>query len=87
MKTIQNIEIDGFDLMLEFKKQVTELEVPIIEDNLKSVSKTEKGFCQLNNGQEIGTKTVILAIGRERRKLGLKTKMNGQVKEFLLFYM
>ena len=70
-----NIEIDGFDLMLEFKKQVTELEVPIIEDNLKSVSKTEKGFfCQLNNGQEIETKTVILAIGRERRKLGLKNE-------------
>ena len=70
-----NIEIDGFDLMLEFKKQVTELEVPIIEDNLKSVSKTEKGFfCELNNGQEIETKTVILAIGRERRKLGLKNE-------------
>ena len=70
-----NIEIDGFDLMLEFKKQVTELEVPIIEDNLKSVSKTEKGFfCQLNNGQEIETKNVILAIGRERRKLGLKNE-------------
>jgi len=70
-----NIEIDGFDLMLEFKKQVTELEVPIIEDNLKSVSKTDKGFfCQLNNGQEIETKTVILAIGRERRKLGLKNE-------------
>ena len=70
-----NIEIDGFDLMLEFKKQVTELQVPIIEDNLKSVSKTEKGFfCQLNNGQEIETKTVILAIGRERRKLGLKNE-------------
>ena len=70
-----NIEIDGFDLMLEFKKQVTDLEVPIIEDNLKSVSKTDKGFfCQLNNGQEIETKTVILAIGRERRKLGLKNE-------------
>ena len=75
MKTIQNIEIDGFDLMLEFKKQVTELQVPIIEDNLKSVSKTEKGFlCKLNNGQEIETKTVILAIGRERRKLGLENE-------------
>ena len=63
------------DLVDELNEQVTELEVPIIEDNLKSVSKTEKGFfCQLNNGQEIETKTVILAIGRERRKLGLKNE-------------
>ncbi len=70
-----NNEIDGFDLMLEFKKQVTDLEVPIIEDNLKSITKNENRFlCELNNGEILDTKTVILAIGRERRKLGLKNE-------------
>ncbi len=70
-----NIEIDGFDLMLEFKKQVTDLEVPIIEENLKSIIKNKNSFlCELNNGQMIDAKTVILAIGRERRRLGLKNE-------------
>ncbi|MBP05181.1 MAG: thioredoxin reductase [Chloroflexi bacterium] len=70
-----NIEIDGFDLMLEFKKQVTDLEVPIIEENLKSITKNKNSFlCELNNGQVIDAKTVILAIGRERRRLGLKNE-------------
>ena len=70
-----NIEIDGFDLMLEFKKQVTDLNVPIIEDNLKSVTKNKNRFlCELYNGEVIETKTLILAIGRERRKLGLKNE-------------
>ena len=70
-----NSEIDGFDLMLEFKKQVIDLEVPIIEENLVSITKTQNGFlCELNNGQKIDTKTVVLAIGRERRKLGLKNE-------------
>ena len=34
-----NNDIDGFDLMLEFKNQVTNLDVPIIEQNLKSITK------------------------------------------------
>lgn len=70
-----NNEIDGFDLMLEFKKQVTDLDVPIIEENLKTITKSQNGFlCKLNNGQNIDAKTVILAIGRERRKLSLKNE-------------
>ena len=68
-----NIEIDGFDLMMEFKKQVTNLNVPIIENNLISVIKEKNGFnCALYDGKEFFTKTLILAIGRERRKLELK---------------
>jgi thioredoxin reductase (NADPH) len=67
-----NIEIDGFDLMMEFKKQVTNLNVPIIENNLISVIKKNNGFnCVLYDGKEFFTKTLILAIGRERRKLEL----------------
>ena len=37
-----NNEIDGFDLMMEFKNQVTSLNVPIIESNLKSIEKSKK---------------------------------------------
>ena len=34
-----NAEIDGFDLMLEFKNQVINLDVPIIESNVNSIEK------------------------------------------------
>ena len=68
-----NIEIDGFDLMLEFKNQVTKLNVPILENNLISLKKKDNGFnCELYGGKSFFAKTVILAIGRERRKLELK---------------
>tara|TARA_B110000438_G_scaffold270971_1_gene288510 strand:- start:2448 stop:3398 length:951 start_codon:yes stop_codon:yes gene_type:complete len=67
-----NIEIDGFDLMLEFKNQVTNLNVPILDNNLISVKMKDNGFyCELYGGKEFFTKTIILAIGRERRKLEL----------------
>jgi len=67
-----NIEIDGFDLMLEFKNQVTNLNVPILDNNLISVKMKDNGFyCELYGGKEFFAKTIILAIGRERRKLEL----------------
>jgi|TARA_B110000263_G_scaffold41784_1_gene33669 thioredoxin reductase (NADPH) len=67
-----NIEIDGFDLMLEFKNQVTNLNVPILENNLISIKNIDNGFnCELYGGKKFFAKTVILAIGRERRKLKL----------------
>ena len=70
-----NNDIDGFDLMLEFKNQVTNLEVPIIEQNLSSIEKNDKSFsCSLYDGSIIEAKTVILAIGRERRKLNLENE-------------
>ena len=70
-----NAEIDGFDLMLEFKNQVINLDVPIIESNVNSIEKNEGSFtCYLENDETIYAKSVILAIGRERRKLGLKNE-------------
>lgn len=70
-----NNDIDGFDLMLEFKNQVTNLDVPIIEQNLKSITKKNESFlCQLYDGSTIEAKTIILAIGRERRKLELENE-------------
>ena len=66
-------EIDGFDLMLEFKKQVTALEVPIVESDLKDVTPSDGRFiCELADGSKYRAISVVMAIGRERRTLGLE---------------
>ena len=66
-------EIDGFDLMLEFKKQVTALEVPIVESDLKDVTPSDGRFiCELADGSKYRAISVVMAIGRERRVLGLE---------------
>ncbi len=65
-------DIDGFDLMMKFKEQVDNLEMPTIYSNLKSVARNGDVFrAVLEDGTEIDTISVILAVGRERRKLGL----------------
>ena len=74
--TIENYpgqpDIDGFDLMMKFKEQVDNLEMPTIYSNLKSVARNGDVFrAVLEDGTEIDTISVILAVGRERRKLGL----------------
>lgn len=74
--TIENYpgagDIDGFDLMLKFKEQVDKLEVPTLNSNVASVSKTGDRFkVELEDGTIVNTLAVILAVGRERRKLGL----------------
>lgn len=74
--TIENYpgqpDIDGFDLMMKFKGQVDALETPTAYSNVKSVSKNGDVFrVVLDDGTEIDAISVILAVGRERRKLGL----------------
>jgi thioredoxin reductase (NADPH) len=74
--TIENYpgqpDIDGFDLMMKFKEQVDNLETPTVYSNLKSVTRNGDVFrAVLEDGTEIDTISVILAVGRERRKLGL----------------
>lgn len=74
--TIENYpgqpDIDGFDLMMKFKEQVDNLDTPTEYSNLVSVEKKGDAFhCVLENGTEIESITVILAVGRERRKLHL----------------
>ena len=66
-------EIDGFDLMLKFKEQVDRLEVPTLNSNVKSVKKDGDRFrAELEDGTVVSALSVILAVGRERRKLGLE---------------
>ncbi len=65
-------EIDGFELMLKFREQVEKLGVPAIDSDLVHVRKDGDAYlCELTDGQALRTLSVILAIGRERRKLGL----------------
>lgn len=74
--TIENYpgqpDIDGFELMMKFKEQVDNLETPTAQSNLKSVTRNGDVFrAVLDDGTEIDAISVILAVGRERRKLGL----------------
>ena len=65
-------DMDGFDLMMKFKEQVDKLETPTTYSNLKTVEKNGDVFrVVLDDGTEIDTISVILAVGRERRKLSL----------------
>ena len=66
-------EIDGFDLMMKFREGVERYGVPIVDDKVVSISKQGDAF-------EIGTEggltylaaSFIIAVGRERRTLGLE---------------
>ncbi len=66
------VDIDGFDLMMHFRDQVVKYDVPIVDDKVTKVVGVEG--CYEVETEYSGTyqaQTVILAIGRERRKLGL----------------
>ena len=66
-------EIDGFDLMMKFREQAEKYEVPIVSEDAVSIARS--GDCFEIGASEGGTyqgASVILAVGRERRKLGLE---------------
>ena len=69
-------DIDGFDLMMKFKEQVENLGTEIVSSDLKFVKNNINGGfdCILENGTVYETTSVILAMGRERRKLGLNNE-------------
>ena len=65
-------EIDGFELMLKFREQAEKYEVPIVNENLVSVTTGDDCFeATSDEGNLYRGASVILAVGRERRKLGL----------------
>ena len=65
-------EIDGFDLMLQFQEQVTRYDVPIRNADVTALTAGGDHFrATLSDGAEVESSAVILAIGRERRMLGL----------------
>ena len=66
-------EIDGFDLMLKFREQADKYEVPVIDDKVVSVEGVDGHYTAITFGRDTYTgASVVLAVGRERRKLGLE---------------
>lgn len=66
------VDIDGFDLMMHFRAQAEKYEVPIVDDKVSKI--VNVGACyevETEYGGKYQAQTVILAVGRERRKLGL----------------
>lgn len=65
-------DIDGFELMMKFKEQVDNLEVPTLNSNVVKAEKSGDRFkVELEDGSVVNALSVILAVGRERRKLNL----------------
>ncbi|MCH7787465.1 MAG: FAD-dependent oxidoreductase [Chloroflexi bacterium] len=66
-------EIDGFDLMMKFREQADKYEVPIVSENVATITMEHDCFeLTTTEGNVYQGASVILAIGRERRKLGIE---------------
>ena len=66
-------EIDGFDLMMKFREAVDKYEVPVLDDKVVGINKLSDGFMASTlSGDEYFGSSVIIAVGRERRTLGLE---------------
>ena len=65
------VSIEGYDLMLQMKEQVQKYDVPVIDEKADAITKEGDCFLVRAGGEIYQGKTVILAVGRERRKLGL----------------
>ena len=66
-------EIDGLELMMKFREQAERYEVPIVDEDIVSISRSEDCFVTTTDqGNTFQGATVILAMGRTRRTLGLE---------------
>ena len=66
-------EIDGFDLMMKFRGQAEKHQVPIVDENVAKIEKVGEHFQATTTEGAIYTGvSVILGVGRERRRLGLE---------------
>ena len=66
-------EIDGFELMMKFREQAEKYEVPVIDENVASIRRSQDCFeAVTDEGKTYQGASVILAVGRERRSLGLE---------------
>ncbi len=75
--TIENypghVEIDGFDLMTHFRSQAEKYSVPIVNDKVTTAASVDACFeVETEGGDSFRAQILILAVGRERRKLGLQ---------------
>ena len=60
--------------MLAMKKQVEDLDVEIVTDEVKEIQNDDNCFISTAHEGRYQSTTVILAVGRERRKLGLSNE-------------
>ena len=66
-------DIDGFELMMKFREQTEKYGVPIVDDKVvKAVRSGHRFDIETEGGDRYQASTVLLAVGRERRKLGLE---------------
>jgi len=71
-------DIDGFDLMLKFKEQVSVYNVPLLQADLAGIERAAGCFIStLADGTTVQSAAVILAIGRERRGSAWRTRRPG----------
>lgn len=63
--------IDGFDFMVNMKEQVKDLGVEMISELVTTVERDGEIFVVKSPTKEVRAKSVLLAIGAARRKLGL----------------
>ncbi|MFA5723875.1 MAG: FAD-dependent oxidoreductase [Candidatus Pacearchaeota archaeon] len=64
-------EIKGFELMQKFTKQVTDLNVPIIYDEVSKIEKTNEGFIVSITNKKYNAKKIIFAAGTKRLRLNV----------------
>ena len=67
------LDIDGFDLMMHFRSQAAKYDVPIVDDKITKIANADVCYeVETETGVVYQAQSVILAVGRERRKLGLE---------------
>ena len=65
-------QITGFELMQKMKEQVENLKVPIVNETVTSIRKTDSHFIvSTGNGVEYHAKKIIIATGTKRKKLNV----------------
>ena len=69
-----HVEVQGgFDLMLSMKEQVQKYEVPVVDARVTEIERRDDCFTARDDeGDAYVAKSVVLAMGRERRTLGLQ---------------
>jgi thioredoxin reductase (NADPH) len=66
-------EIDGFELMMKFREQAEKYQVPIVDEDVAKIEQLDDCFqaTTAEGGVYTGV-SVVLGVGRERRRLGLE---------------
>jgi thioredoxin reductase (NADPH) len=64
--------VSGMELMAKFEKHAKVAGVEITEENISSITKEKDHFLLKTKNNEYKSKTVILALGREKNKLDVK---------------